>query len=270
MEQHKSPFTVFEGNRRNLLPVIVSVPHAGTWFPKEDRWMIKEDICQHPPDTDWFVDQLFDFAPKLGISMIVANISRYIIDLNRPTAGETLYHDGRSNSGLIPEESFAGEKIYTTPVDAKSLKTKRLSLYYETYYERLEGLIKQTIERFGVCLLVDAHSIKRHVPAIRQEAFPDIIIGTNNGSSCHSRIAETAIQVLKPHYSVSLNDPFQGGQITRHFGRPEESCHALQIEMSQDLYLDESTDQLLVGHQVYKDRLQNWLTELASSLGKLG
>lgn len=266
---HVSPFHIIEAKSDTLVPVIISVPHAGTWFPPEERHMYKPHILQHPPDTDWFVDQIYDFAPQLGATMIKSNISRYIIDLNRPADGTQLYQDGRRNPGLIPWHTFAGEDVYQSAVDSFSLKSKRLSLFYEPYHEALGRLLKQRVEKFGRCLLIDAHSIKRHVPNIRQEAFPDIIIGTNQGKSCDSRLAELAQNILQAKYQVTLNDPFQGGHITRKFGRPEVGVHCIQIEMSQDLYLDESTDTLISQHSELKQQLLAMTKALSASIFEL-
>ncbi|MFW7381205.1 MAG: N-formylglutamate amidohydrolase [Oligoflexus sp.] len=262
MEEHVSPFTIIKAQAKNEVPIIINVPHAGVWFPPEDQRLFKAEITQHPPDTDWFVDQLYDFAPSMGASLMKANISRYVIDLNRPSNGQSLYQDGRSTPGLLPQQTFQGQDIYQEVVDVHSLKTKRISLYYEPYYEKLEALIQQKKERFGCCLLIDAHSIKRRVPSVRAEAFADIILGNNLGQSCDAKIIDLAQEILSSHYQVKVNEPFQGGHITRSFARPKEGIHCLQIEMSQDLYLDESNDSLIAKHQ----ELKQHLTELTQAL----
>jgi N-formylglutamate deformylase len=41
-------------------------------------------------------------------------------------------------------------------------------------------------------------------------------------------------------YKVCRNDPYAGGYITRHYGRPRERVHALQIEVSRRLYMQEA------------------------------
>ena len=40
-------------------------------------------------------------------------------------------------------------------------------------------------------------------------------------------------------YRVARNRPYSGGYVTRHYGRPREGTHALQIEISRALYMDE-------------------------------
>lgn len=266
---HISPFTIFQPQSVDFIPIVINVAHSGVWFPPEDRRLVKTEIHQHPPDTDWFVDQLFDFANDIGASLMKANISRYIIDLNRSPTVHQLYDDGRFNPGLLPQQTFRGDDIYQEIVEIRSLKVKRTSLYYEPYYEKLNRLIHKTKDKFGQCLLIDAHSIKRQIPSIRQEPFPDIILGTNLGQSCHPKLAEIAQTFLQDHYHVTLNDPFQGGNITRFFGKPDHGVHAIQIEMSQDLYLDEATDTLIPKHIELKNRLRQLIQALATDVRQI-
>ena len=40
-------------------------------------------------------------------------------------------------------------------------------------------------------------------------------------------------------YSAVLNGRFQGGYITRHYGKPDKNNHAIQLELSQRCYMDE-------------------------------
>ena len=63
------------------------------------------------PDTDWHVRRLYEFAASLGASVIAANYSRYVVDLNRPPRDEALY-PGQVSTGLCPAQTFAGEAIY--------------------------------------------------------------------------------------------------------------------------------------------------------------
>ena len=41
-------------------------------------------------------------------------------------------------------------------------------------------------------------------------------------------------------YSAVLNGRFAGGNITRHFGDPDNQIHAIQLELSQITYMDEA------------------------------
>ena len=73
------------------IPILLSIPHCGTAFPDEIKNDYIQDLIKAPDDTDWFVDQLYDFAPALGITVISAVWSRWVIDLNRNPDSKPLY-----------------------------------------------------------------------------------------------------------------------------------------------------------------------------------
>jgi N-formylglutamate amidohydrolase len=111
-------------------------------------------------------------------------------------------------------------------------------MYYAPYHATIEVALRDLRQRHAHVLFFDAHSIKRRVPSIRPEPFADVILGDQKGKTAHHRLARTALDALQSLH-VAHNEPFMGGYLTRSFGRPAEGIHALQLEMSQDLYMDE-------------------------------
>jgi N-formylglutamate deformylase len=228
-----------------LLPIVISVPHAGTAFPDDIQSELKTSLLP-PDDTDWFVHQLYDFAAELGIPVLKANYSRWVVDLNRNPDSSPLYHDGRVLTGLCTTTTFLGESIYIderteiNPAEVARRKTR----YFEPYHEALQQLLDATKARFGRVLLWDCHSIRRVVSAIHDGPFPDLILGSADQTSASAVLIEQALHELGggPH-SLKHNTPFKGGYITRHFGRPAEQQHALQLEMSKDVYMDDAEQQ---------------------------
>jgi N-formylglutamate deformylase len=70
---------------------------------------------------------------------------------------------------------------------------------------------------------------------------PDFVLGDAHGTACApraTRLAEEALLALG--YRVRRNDPYAGGYVTRHYGRPRERVHALQVEIARPLYMDEA------------------------------
>lgn len=196
-----------------------------------------------PDDTDWYVQDLYNFVSDMGITIIHANYSRWVIDLNRDPESKALYDDGRIITALTPTTDFFGDNIYlderfhpnTTEVD------RRLDTYYWPYYKQLEKLLLERKEQFGKVLLWDAHSIRHFVPTIRKEIFPDMILGNNDGKSADATLIQTALKTLRSGaYQINHNEPFKGGHITRYFGKPDENVHALQLEMNKILYMDDT------------------------------
>jgi N-formylglutamate deformylase len=227
----------------NEAPIIISVPHCGTSFPEELKDQYKPKLTKAPDDTDWFVHLLYDFAPTLGITMISANYSRWVIDLNRDPYSKPLYTDGRIITALCPTTTFLGQKIYKDErEEVESFEVKRrVDLYYQPYHQQIELLLQQHKKKFGKVLLWDCHSIRQVVATIQKDKFPDLILGNADGTSASPGLIETALGVLDHgDYSVQHNHPFKGGYITRHYGNPAENQHALQLEMTKVNYMDDA------------------------------
>lgn len=257
------------------VPVILSSPHSGVEFPDELKSQFFPELMAQPDDTDWFVHDLYNFAPALGITVIRARYSRWVIDLNRTPESVPLYNDGRIITELVPKTDFLGNEIYLDkkflPDDAEI--ERRLEKYYRPYYRKIESLLAERIEQFGRVLLWDAHSIRRFVPTIQGEQFPDLILGDNDEKSAGKEIIEIALNGLKAgKFGVNHNFPFKGGNITRSFGKPEKKVHALQLEMAKTNYMndDELTFNEPRANEVRKvlrpvfENLIAYLTQVAS------
>ena len=237
----KNPYFLIEPAGAKV-PVILSSPHSGVEFPDELKTHFRAELMAQPDDTDWFVHDLYNFAPALGITVIHARYSRWVIDLNRNPESVPLYADGRIITELVPKTDFLGNEIYVDkshlPDDAEI--ERRKANYYRPYYEKIESLLAERIAEFGRVLLWDAHSIRRFVPTIQGEPFPDLILGDNDEKSADKTIIEIALDGLKRgKFGVNHNSPFKGGNITRSFGKPEKRIHALQLEMAKTNYMND-------------------------------
>lgn len=235
------PYTIIEPKGKKV-PFILSVPHCGTEFPHEIKDQYIEEKRLSPDDTDWFVHDLYNFASEMGITIIHAVYSRWVIDLNRDPQSIPLYNDGRIITGLTTTTDFFGDPIYTpgSEPDHEEVE-RRVKEYYSPYHAKVQELLDERLSEFGKVILWDAHSIRHHVPTIREEVFPDMILGDNDGITADPKIIETALNTLSAgKYHVNHNHPFKGGYITRHFGNPGNNTHALQLEMNKILYMDDS------------------------------
>ena len=248
------------------VPVILSVPHSGVEFPDEIKSHYKQEIIEQPDDTDWFVHELYNFAADLGITTIHAKYSRLVIDLNRDPHSKPLYTDGRIITELVPKTDFLGGEIY---IDKKFIPDddeigRRIENYYRPYHQKIEKLLQERSDEFGKVLLWDAHSIRRFVPTIREEIFPDLILGDNDEKSAGREIIEIALSNLKNgKYGVNHNSPFKGGFITRSFGKPEKNIHALQLEMTKIHYMN---DDELTFNDSRADEMRNVLRPVFEKL----
>lgn len=219
-------------------PLLVSVPHDG--------WQIPDDILQQLsgvgrgiPDTDWHVNELYAFAKDLGASMISANISRYVVDLNRPADDAALYA-GQLATGLCPTQTFSGEDLYLDDVSIDV--EQRVKRYWRPYHEKLAQEREQIRKRHGYALIWDAHSIASQVPRLFEGELPVLNLGTWDDRSCDKAIGAEVMQAANdaPESAV-LNGRFKGGYITRHYGQPHKNVHAIQLELAQRAYMNEAT-----------------------------
>lgn len=235
------PFNFTEPTTARV-PILLSVPHCGNIIPENLKPQYKPEKIQFIDDTDWFVHDLYSFAPTMGITLLSANVSRWVIDLNRHPQSKPLYNDGRVITGLCPTTDFLSHNIYNdnrTEVNEVEV-SERIELYYEPYHQKIQSTLTELNAEFGKALLWDCHSIRQLVPSIRPEKFPDLILGDADGTSASPGIIEATLKSLEASgLMVSHNSPFKGGHITRAYGNPSENVHALQLEMTKVNYMDD-------------------------------
>ena len=94
---------------RGSSPLILSMPHPGTGVPPEVAAQLNER-GKLIEDTDWHMRQLYGFAASFAPSIVEAQLSRFVIDLNRDPAGVSLY-PGQATTELCPTTSFDGEPL---------------------------------------------------------------------------------------------------------------------------------------------------------------
>ena len=227
--------------REGRAPLLVGMPHVGTHIPDE----IAADLTDHAltvPDTDWHLDLLYDFLDEIGASVIAATHSRYVIDLNRAPDGSDLY-PGRDTTELCPTTSFHYRPLHRQgrQPDAAAI-ARRVELYWRPYHERLAAELDRLKGLHGYALLWDAHSIVSQAPRFFEGRLADLNIGTAGGASCDPALARRIMEAAAgaQGYSAVLDGRFKGGYVTRHYGRPADGVHAVQLEQSQRSYMDEA------------------------------
>ncbi len=225
-------------------PILISVPHDGSFIPEQIQCNM-HGFAHNTPDRDFFVAQLFSFAKDFDISLLKTNISRYVIDMNRPADDSCLY-PGKSTTGLCPTSSFDNKKLYIEEPTAEDIQ-QRIVKYWQPYHQIIKDKIAVIKEQHGFAILIDAHSIKSKVERFFDGQLPDINIGTNSEQSCSSEIENKIRAVLESQnkFSFVFNQRFKGGYITRNYGDPGNNIHAIQIELSQINYLDENNNRYL-------------------------
>ncbi|WP_035978829.1 N-formylglutamate deformylase [Kozakia baliensis] len=224
---------------RGVAPVLVTIPHAGTALMPEMAGRMTPTGAALP-DTDWYMERLYAAAADLGIGMLRANYSRYVIDLNRGADDATLY-PGRPKTGLVPELTFDGEPIYRVGEmpDEAEIEARR-DLYWQPYHDAVAEELARLKARWGWAILWDGHSIRNEIPRLFEGRLPDLNFGTDEGRSCNASLIAPIIQSAnrQTHYTYILNGRFKGGYTTRHYGQPSNGLHAIQLEKAKSIYLD--------------------------------
>jgi N-formylglutamate deformylase len=171
--------------------------------------------------------------------VLVATHSRYVVDLNRPPDNANLY-PGQDTTGIVPLDTFHREPIYLPGFPpSQDEAAERIRVYWQPYHERLQQALAAIKAKHGYALLWDAHSIFSVLPRFFRGTLPDLNLGTADGRSCASGIGEALAKSVEG-YRVALNGRFKGGYITRKYGNPANGVHAVQLELSEATYMDES------------------------------
>ena len=198
---------------------------------------------------DCFVDEIFAAAPAHGAPLLAARFPRAFCDANReaweldpamfadplpPWVNTTSARVG-AGLGTIARVVASGEAIYRDKLRFAEAEA-RVRACWMPFHAALRTLIAATQVRFGRCLLIDCHSM----PAAPPPAGADVVLGDAHGTACGARTVQRVAALLERRgYRVRRNDPYAGGYITRHYGRPQEGVEALQIELGRSLYMDE-------------------------------
>lgn len=252
--------------QRGQTPLVISFPHVGTQIPPALQPLYTERALQ-VEDTDWFLDRLYAFAGEMGASLLVPRLSRYVVDLNRPPTNQPMYA-GQNNTELCPTRHFTGEALYRPgqAPDEAQVRQRVLS-HWQPYHQALAEELARVRALHGHAVLFDAHSIKSELPWLFEGTLPHLNLGTVDGSSCAASLRQALAEVLagQDRYSHVIDGRFKGGHITRHYGRPGDDVHAVQLEMCWRAYMEETPP--YIWHATRAAEVTPLLRSLVQTLG---
>jgi N-formylglutamate deformylase len=235
------------------VPLLFASPHSGTAYRADFIAAARLDRMVLRQSEDSFVDEIFAAAPAHGAPLIAALFPRAYCDVNRePWELDPAMFEGKlpdwvnttsprvgAGLGTIARVAANGEAIYGMRLPFAEAE-HRIRRCWQPYHDALSALIEQTRLRFGACLLIDCHSMPSHAAGHRRP-LPDIVLGDAHGSACAPGVVRHVEALLGgSFYQVRRNDPYAGGYVTRHYGRPAANVHVLQIEIARRLYMDEA------------------------------
>ena len=245
----------FHIRKTPITPLILSIPHAGSYYPKEFLRYKSIDLKKLKIMEDFKSDTFIDKVDLNLADIFIAECSRAVVDLNRSRQSlddsmfkskiKTTPHEEvlliKSGLGVIPSKCYA-EEIFKAKLPNLYI-SKMLTRYYDPFHKKLSKRINYLKLKFGAVYLIDIHS----TPALLNDKknFPDVIIGDNFGKSSEENFRTNLISHFKNlDLRLSINNPYSGGYITRRYGKKDKNINVIQIEISKNYYMNENTFKL--------------------------
>lgn len=221
-------------------PIVLGFGHTGTDIPA-DIASTMTPAGQAMADTAWHLDRLYKDL-GLDLTRVRAPVHRYVVDVNR-CADETPLYTDRRDTGLCPITTFDGQDIYLPGMQPdQAERRRRVAAYHTPYHQALRTELDRLRHKHGAAVLFDCHSTRSVIPTLFDDTLPDLNIGTNLSASCSISVERSVHTRCRaaPAYSCALNDRFYGGWTIRSLGQPSDNIHAIQLDIAQRSYMDET------------------------------
>lgn len=261
--------------RRVMAPLVFNSAHSGRDYPERFLRMTRLDHLSIRQSEDAFVDELFARAPHLGAPLVRAHFPRAYLDVNREPweLDPTMFVEPLSDrfNTTSPRVAAGLGTLARVVAENKPIYRDRLTLddarmriegIYQPYHATLQRLLTEAHGAFGVAVLIDCHSMPR-LSRSGDRLGPDIVLGDRYGTTCAPILADLAEMIFAgAGLRVARNRPYAGGFCTRTYGRPQHGVHALQIEISRHLYMNEVTLEKSDGFAAMRQLIDRLLTTL--------
>ena len=269
---------------RQSSPLILASPHSGRTYPEEfvKQSCLAEVILRQSEDC--FIDRLVAGGPKQGAPLLSALFPRVFVDPNREATeldqdmfAERLALPVNATSprvlaglGVIPRLAANEQEIYGTKLPQAEAE-RRLDLFYRPYHRALGEMIAATKRDFGLCVLLDCHSMPSAGAWMdglhsRQRIDVDYVLGDCFGASCAERVTAAAEAILSERGAkVRRNNPYSGGYVAQSYGRPAQGVHVLQIEINRALYMSEATLEPTQGFTAVQETLMVLIERMSNA-----
>ncbi|MEG9527327.1 MAG: N-formylglutamate amidohydrolase [Hyphomicrobiales bacterium] len=267
----------------HILPFVFNTGHSGAVYPPDFVAASRLDALTLRRSEDAYVDRLFASVVALGAPLLRANFPRAFLDVNRePFELDPRMFEGRLPSfantrsmrvagglGTVPRVVADGQEIYARRLPVTEA-TARIEGLYKPYHRALRGLVQRTARSHGHCVLIDCHSMPSSSLGRDPEMKADVVLGDRYGTACAPSLINGFEAAFRARgFRVVRNKPYAGGFITEHYGEPNLGRHALQIEVSRGLYMNEGSLAMTVGFDDLAEALTSIVAEVASDLGDL-
>ena len=251
--------------RRLVAPIVFNSPHSGRVYPPRFLAMTRLDHLSIRQSEDAYVDELFARAPHLGAPLLRAHFPRAYLDVNREPweLDPTMFIEPLSDRfnttsprvaaglGTLARVVAENKPIYRDRLTVEDARM-RIEGIYHPYHAALQKLLSEAVADFGLAVLIDCHSMPR-IGRHGEKASPDVVLGDRYGTTCAAPLVDLVETIFTAAgLRVARNRPYAGGFCTRTYGRPQHGVHALQIEISRHLYMNEATLEKNSGFEAIK------------------
>lgn len=225
---------------------LLSIPHSGEIIPDEFKKYLVTKSSALNADVDYKVPDLIDIdeMTNSGIAVLISNIHRVCIDLNRQPKKSLLnWNKNTKGEDLVIER----------PSD--EIGQRLIDFYYTPYYEAIDLILKeiQVLNDGRIIPVVDLHSMpsKPTDYHLSKNPFqklerPDICVSDLEGKSCSFEFISYVVDAfLGVNLKATANDPYLGGHITKFISEHVVATNNVQVEIKRGIYMDEIKRELL-------------------------
>jgi N-formylglutamate amidohydrolase len=275
-----------DGEEGQSIPLILDSPHSGQFYPKNFNHQATFSKLRQAEDS--YVDELFDYAVKIGAVMLKAEFPRSYIDPNRAET-DFFLKDIINQNNIMYEIDFKpsiksemgigliwlkippeGEDMYKNKITLDELMN-RVKTYHRPYHEALRRIMNKTYKKYNKFYHINCHSMQENATAmstqIKGTSRPDFVIGDRDGNSCDKKFTNVVVECLRDlKYEVVVNDPYKGAELVSAYSDPNIQKHSLQIEINRKLYMNEETRVKHDGFNILKHNLSVLLNSLKTWL----
>ena len=275
-----------DGEEGQSIPLILDSPHSGQFYPKNFNHQATFSKLRQAEDS--YVDELFDYAVKIGAVMLKAEFPRSYIDPNRAET-DFFLKDIINQNNIMYEIDFKpsiksemgigliwlkippeGDDMYKNKITLDELMN-RVKTYHRPYHEALRQIMNKTHKKYNKFYHINCHSMQENATAmstqIKGTSRPDFVIGDRDGNSCDKKFTNVVVECLRDlKYEVVVNDPYKGAELVSAYSDPNIQKHSLQIEINRKLYMNEETRVKHDGFNILKHNLSVLLNSLKTWL----
>jgi len=257
--------------------LVLDSPHSGQRYPADFAYACDFARLRRAEDTD--VDDLYDFAPALGATLVCAEFPRSYLDANRRVEDiDTTLMDGRwphpvdhspkttAGIGLVWRVLDDKSPIYARKLSVAEVE-QRIATCHVPYWAAVTAAIEAVHARKGIVAHINCHSMPAVAGALSWvkvgTPFPDIVLGDRDGSTCAPDMTQLLNDAFRAEgLSVAINDPYKGVELVKRFGKPRENRHSIQVEINRKLYMNEATRERNANYRALKATLEQVIKKL--------